>query len=182
MKLGLARDFPETKFSTVMAKVPAQWDHREQSFGNSSIDGAALRYFPSVTWSPRHHSHAQDSGLAESLPTFWDNTDADSTYHAEQVSTGWDSSPRTLIHDPFGNFGYPWGPSFHGTPEQFGDAMSMALNWTSERCGGGLGCPPVYINAWNEWSEWARHDLISRHLRGIFWLRFTYVTPVVVKK
>jgi hypothetical protein len=49
MKLGLARDFPETKFSTVMAKVPAQWDHREQSFGNSSIDGAALRYFPSVT-------------------------------------------------------------------------------------------------------------------------------------
>ena len=25
------------------------------------------------------------------------------------ISTAWDSSPRTLFTDPFGNFGYPWG-------------------------------------------------------------------------
>jgi hypothetical protein len=79
--------------------------------------------------------------------------------YVPSVSTGWDSSPRTLIHDPFGSFGYPWGPSFHATPEQFGDAMSLAKTWAEDpsRCSKGgvdaLGCPPILVNAWNEWSE-----------------------------
>ena len=36
------------------------------------------------------------------------NTTFDVAY-APVFSVAWDSSPRTLISDPYGDFGYPWG-------------------------------------------------------------------------
>ena len=32
---------------------------------------------------------------------------------APAASVAWDSSPRTLIMDPYENAGYPWGPAVH---------------------------------------------------------------------
>ena len=73
------------------------------------------------------------------------------------MSTAWDPSPRTLITDPFGNWGYPWGPAFHSTPEQFTKALEKAKSYLDGRCSkdARTWCPPLIINAWNEWSEGA---------------------------
>eukprot|EP01052_Picozoa_sp_SAG31_P043399 SAG31_NODE_7215_length_1753_cov_1.231560_2_plen_400_part_01 len=59
------------------------------------------------------------------------------------VSTAWDSSPRTLIHDPYEDVGYPWGPAMHATPTQFGDALNVAKQWSTKRCNKLRGCPPI---------------------------------------
>ena len=92
----------------------------------------------------------------------WDSREAEltnlSVKYWPSVSTGWDSSPRTLIHDPYEEVGYPWGPSFHAEPQEFGQALHIAKVWAQKRCrsgGGAAGCPPILINAWNEWSEGA---------------------------
>lgn len=113
MKLGMAKQFPETPYADVLNGVVDKWDQREVELRNHSV----ARYIPSV-------------------------------------STGWDSSPRTLIHDRFEPIGYPWGPAFHAEPQQFGQGMQFAKSWAQKRCDE-QGCPPVLINAWNEWSEGA---------------------------
>eukprot|EP00054_Salpingoeca_dolichothecata_P012853 m.71386 g.71386 ORF g.71386 m.71386 type:complete len:430 (+) comp20159_c0_seq5:10-1299(+) len=82
------------------------------------------------------------------------------------MSVGWDPSPRCVNTDPFGNFGYPWGGSFRSTPAEFQSALESSKAFLKSRCGkqheflGGNSrnnntsfCPPLIINAWNEWSE-----------------------------
>jgi len=77
--------------------------------------------------------------------------------YAPVISVAWDSTPRTLPSDAFGQFGYPWGPSYHSTPDTWGDAVSAYAQFTKQQCdankAAGLWCPPLLINAWNEWSE-----------------------------
>ena len=90
----------------------------------------------------------------------WDEREAELSNHSvpryiPSVSTAWDSSPRTLIHDRFDNIGYPWGVAFHAEPQQFGQGMRFAKSWAQKRCGEAEGCPPVLINAWNEGCEGA---------------------------
>jgi hypothetical protein len=34
------------------------------------------------------------------------------------MSVAWDSSPRTLATDGWGEYGYPWGAAWHSTPAQ----------------------------------------------------------------
>lgn len=84
---------------------------------------------------------------------------------APTLSVGWDSSPRTLPSDPFGNWGYPWGSSFHSTPAEFKAALEASAAYLDTYCSSeplqsstlatGAWCPPLLINAWNEWSEGA---------------------------
>lgn len=66
------------------------------------------------------------------------------------ASMGWDSSPRTVQSDAFGNVGYPFTPTISGnTPERFREALLM-LRQRIEALGG----PRILnINAWNEWTE-----------------------------
>ena len=33
--------------------------------------------------------------------------------------------------------------------------MELAKAWAEKRCSEAEGCPPILINAWNEWSEGA---------------------------
>lgn len=77
------------------------------------------------------------------------------------LSTAWDSSPRTLPHDGWGDWGYPWGISWHSNMSEWSDAISRSKQAIDTRCSAGMRatkghwCPPVIINAWNEWSEGA---------------------------
>ena len=75
------------------------------------------------------------------------------------MGPGWDASPRTLPSDAWGEWGYPWGASWHSTPEQWVAALKRARSFGRGRCDsvrdavGGWTCPPLIISAWNEWSE-----------------------------
>ena len=76
------------------------------------------------------------------------------------ISSAWDPSPRTLPTDPWVRTnGYPWGSTWHSTPAQFEGALAQGRKFLEARCGAGnlplQWCPPMLINAWNEWSEGA---------------------------
>lgn len=66
------------------------------------------------------------------------------------VTVGWDPSPRTVEWAMREDEGYPFTSILTGnTPEQFGGALSDALDFAAEP-----GRPPVVtVNAWNEWTE-----------------------------
>ena len=71
------------------------------------------------------------------------------------LSVGWDSSPRTLPSDGWGEFGYPWGISWRSNVSQWKSQLQQAKSYMAGRCDGNVWCPPLLINAWNEWSEGA---------------------------
>ncbi|MDR1280931.1 MAG: glycoside hydrolase family 99-like domain-containing protein [Opitutaceae bacterium] len=67
------------------------------------------------------------------------------------VTMGWDSSPRTVQSDVFGNLGYPFMYSIkNNTPAHFRDALQAVKTALASRP---LPCPFFTINAWNEWTE-----------------------------
>ena len=53
---------------------------------------------------------------------------------APTLSVGWDSSPRTLSSDPFGQWGYPWGNAFHSTPAEFQAALEVSKSYLDQYC------------------------------------------------
>ena len=56
--------------------------------------------------------------------------------------------------------GYPWGHTWHSTPQQFQAALGLGRSYLQAHCADASKlvngwCPPLLINAWNEWSEGA---------------------------
>jgi hypothetical protein len=93
------------------------------------------------------YDHVRDEYL-----TYWDTAEA--TYNVPyfpNVTMGWDSSPRCVQTDEFGNFGYPFMNTIGGnTPERFRKALEITRDRLRKRTEG----PRVFnINCWNEWTE-----------------------------
>lgn len=67
------------------------------------------------------------------------------------VSVGWDSSPRTVQSDEFGNWGYPFTNTISGSsPARFREALLA----TRQRMEANPQGPKILnINSWNEWTE-----------------------------
>ncbi len=67
------------------------------------------------------------------------------------VSTGWDSSPRTVQSDMYGDVGYPFMPIQVGnTPHEVGKAFQMAKDFTDSEIHTGKF---FTVTTWNEWTE-----------------------------
>ena len=68
------------------------------------------------------------------------------------VTVGWDSSPRTVQSDTYGNYlAYPFSFVMKGnSPEAFGSALYRTKQQLNEW---GKDPKAVIINAWNEWTE-----------------------------
>jgi hypothetical protein len=67
------------------------------------------------------------------------------------VSMGWDPTPRTNQHAPWGNYGYPYTPVIVGnSPLAFKKALLEARHLIDSHS---KGPKIVTINSWNEWTE-----------------------------
>ena len=119
--------------------------------------------------------------VATSMYRKWDETAATfSVPYFPNVTMGWDSSPRTLQHEPWQPHGYPYMAALgENTPEAFGEALHRARAWL-DRHPQSKGI--VTINAWNEWTEgsYLEPDTVNgmRYLEAI---RSVFGTPVLVK-
>lgn len=114
--------------------------------------------FDSVTGYTWLHHHATDKllfdykELAEmSLNDYGAFKNMFTLPYYPNVSAGWDSSPRTVQSDTYGNYEeYPFSSVVTGnTPEAFG----RALRRTYELVKNASGAKVITLNAWNEWSE-----------------------------
>lgn len=96
------------------------------------------------------------------------------------VTVGWDSSPRTRQDVAFTQGGYPWGPVFDLTPDEFESGLRRARDFSQRHP---RPFPVVTINAWNEWTEGSallpdadRGDAYLRAIARVFG-RAEAVTP-----
>jgi hypothetical protein len=131
---------------------------------------------------PNTHNTVPYEDVVEAGVKAWDTDDAKAAKlgkpYLPPISSAWDPSPRTLATDPWVlTNGYPWGHTWHSTPAQFEVALGRGRAYLEKRCSTGAGavggqgkggkgkgkgkgkspqwCPPLLINAWNEWSEGA---------------------------
>jgi len=66
------------------------------------------------------------------------------------VSSGWDSSPRTVPSEGYDNIGYPFCNIIHdSTPELFEEFLKSAKKFSDSK----EWCKVITIFAWNEWTE-----------------------------
>jgi hypothetical protein len=89
---------------------------------------------------------------ADQAEAYWHR--ARSEFHLPyfpNVTTGWDSSPRTCQSDMFENKGYPFGSTLvNNTPAEFKNALMRVKRFLDHSKSG----PKIFtINAWNEWTE-----------------------------
>lgn len=86
------------------------------------------------------------------------------------ASVAWDPAPRCVVSDPYVNIGYPWATAWRATPAEWQQSLELARNYLDQRCSAAAAtgtsagesasdvaayCPPLLLNAWNEWSEGA---------------------------
>ncbi len=81
------------------------------------------------------------------------------------VATGWDATPRCVMHEGRRPRHYPWWPVVTGEhPELFQRALVRGLSYSMKNNDPAL----TFIASWNEWSE--GHYLEPDEIHGFGWL------------
>jgi hypothetical protein len=123
---------------------------------NSATDYGWMKTASAPTWPESKYEDIVSGGIAAWNTYTKTMKDSYNIPYIPTMSVAWDSSPRTLASDAWGEYGYPWGAAWHSTPAQFTTALHTVKNYMDSRCGADSEwCPPLLINAWNEWSEGA---------------------------
>ena len=92
-------------------------------------------------------------------PAAWAESRADAAEQGKlyipAVTNAWDASPRCSRTDAYlEQWGYPWVKTWRTTPAEFAQELRLAKEYLDRQCAASTGpCPPLVINAWNEWSE-----------------------------
>lgn len=123
------------------------------------------------------YDHVRDEYLK-----YWDSaeTNYDIPYFPN-VTMGWDSSPRCVQTDEFGNFGYPFMNTIGGnTPACFRNALEITRDRLLKR----TDSPRIFnINCWNEWTEGSYLEPDERNgMRYLEAIRDTFPEAVTHKK
>ncbi len=100
--------------------------------------------------------------MADAAARHWEKTACEfDVPYFPNVTMGWDSSPRTVQSNTFGNYGYPFTPILAGnTPAAFRDSLRLARAYLDTHP---ASRHTLTINAWNEWTEgsYLEPDLVN---------------------
>ncbi|MDO5580137.1 MAG: glycoside hydrolase family 99-like domain-containing protein [Planctomycetia bacterium] len=119
------------------------------------LDGVGFDSTTSYVWIHHVGLPKRETPYDQVRKAYFDHWDkALKTYkrpYYPNVSAGWDSSPRTVATDEFGNWGYPYTNIITGnTPAAFEEALRL----TKEKMDRLPNNPRILnINSWNEWTE-----------------------------
>ena len=132
------------------------------SESDSSVGGQVLKEigFDSVTSYVWIHEHALDSYPTMEYADYRKICEQDFVRLTEKfkgipyypnVTCGWDSSPRTVQSEKYGDLGYPFARVLvNNTPQEFEKALISVKKMLDKS---DLKTKMFTINAWNEWTE-----------------------------
>lgn len=122
----------------------------DKTLDTLGVDSAFSYSWPHITpkkWPVIEYKEIRDKYFKDLA----DETDFLKVPLSTTVSTGWDSSPRTVQSDMYDNVGYPYMPiQVNNTPKEVGKAFKMAKEYIgSDKHTGKF----FTITTWNEWTE-----------------------------
>ncbi len=147
--------FPDLHLNAVVWGQPVLPVEKVPADPLTILDGVGFDSVTSYVWIhhvPLNEQQTSYNGVRDQYLGYWDR--AKTMYkrpYYPNVSVGWDSSPRTVQSDEFGNWGYPFTNVIsENTVENFRQALQL----TKDRMEADPNNPRIVnINSWNEWTE-----------------------------
>lgn len=144
----------EIYFAGANKGIVPGFTHKEKELYEKTIDALGIETVMTYTWPHIKPKVWPVTEYADVRENYYSTIDEEVEFSkipvCMTVSTGWDSSPRTVQSDRYEEVGYPFLPiQVNNTPEEFGKALEMA----KERIENGHTGPMLTVTTWNEWTE-----------------------------